>query len=122
LRSATAEKTDEYYRTRDTRTSGDPVNDPTDQERSFNARSTLDALKNVADWFGGIHGRKKTILFVSEGIDYNINDVFANQGASTVLDSTREAISSATKSNVSVYAIDPRGITNLADEDIEIGS
>src|SRR2546422_2147150 len=122
LRSATAEKTDEYYRTRDTRTSGDPLNDPTDQERTFNARATLDTLKNVADWFGGIHGRKKTILFVSEGIDYNINDVFSNQGASTVIDSTREAISSATKSNVSIYTFDPRGLTNLADEDIEIGA
>src|SRR5205809_3316086 len=109
LRSATAEKTDEYYRTRDTRTSGDPLNDPTDQERTFNARATLDTLKNVADWFGGIHGRKKTILFVSEGIDYDINDVFANQGASTILDATRDAISSATKANVSIYAIDPRG-------------
>ena len=104
------------------RSSGDPLNDPTDQERSFNARATLDTLKNVADWFGGIHGRKKTILFVSEGIDYNINDVFSNQGASTVIDSTREAISSATKSNVSIYTIDPRGLTNLGDEDIEIGA
>src|SRR5437867_10867172 len=122
LRSATAERTDEYFRTRDMRQPGDPVNDPTDQERSFNARSTLDTLKNVADWFGGIHGRKKTILFVSEGIDYNINDVFSNQGASTVIDSTREAISSATKSNVSIYTIDPRGLTNLGDEDIEIGA
>jgi VWFA-related protein len=122
LRSATAEKTDEYYRTRDMRQSGDALNDPTDQERTFNARSTLDTLKNVADWFGGIHGRKKTILFVSEGIDYNINDVFANQGASTVIDSTREAIAAATKSNVSLYAIDPRGITSLGDEDIEIGA
>jgi VWFA-related protein len=122
LRSTTAEKTDEYYRTRDARQSGDPLNDPTDQERTYNARMTLDTLRNVADWFGGIHGRKKSILFVSEGIDYDINDVFANQGASTILDSTRDAISAATKSNVSIYAIDPRGLTNLGDEDIEIGA
>ena len=47
----------------------------------MNARSTLDTLRNVADWFGGVHGRRKTILFVSEGIDYDINDVFNNQGA-----------------------------------------
>jgi VWFA-related protein len=122
LRSATAEKTDEYFRTRGMRQTGDSLNDPTDQERSFNARSTLDTLKSVADWFGGIHGRKKTILFVSEGIDYNIDDVFANQGASTVIDATREAISAATKSNVSLYAIDPRGLTSLGDEEIEIGA
>src|SRR5205807_6113121 len=38
LRSATAEKTDEYYRTRDMRQSGDALNDPTDQERRSEER------------------------------------------------------------------------------------
>ena len=121
LRSATAEKTDEYFRTRGMPSSG-PLRDPSDQERSYNAQSALDTLKNVADWFGGIHGRRKTILFVSEGIDYDITDVFNNQGASTILDRTRETIASATKSNVSIYGIDPRGLTNLGDEEIEIGA
>ena len=41
LDSATANRTSEYYRTRDLRQSGDAINDPDDQERSFNARSTL---------------------------------------------------------------------------------
>ncbi len=122
LRSATAEKTDEYYRTQSLRRPGDPLNDPTDQERTYNARAALDTLRNVAEWFGGVHGRRKTVLFVSEGIDYDITDVFNNQGASTVLDATRDAIAAATKSNVSIYGIDPRGLTNLGDEDIEIGS
>ena len=122
LRSATAERTDEYFRQRDSRQPGDRVNDPTDQERSYNARSTLDTLKSIAEWFGGVHGRKKTILFVSEGIDYDITDVFNNQGASMVIDATREAIAAATRSNVSIYAVDPRGLTNLGDEEIEIGA
>jgi VWFA-related protein len=122
LRSTTAEKTEEYYRTRGIRQQGDPLNDPTDQERTYNARSTLDTLRSVSEWFGGVHGRRKTILFVSEGIDYNIDDVFNNSGASTVLDATRDAIAAATRSNVSIYGIDPRGLTSLGDEDIEIGA
>src|SRR5438067_4848638 len=73
LRSATANKTDEYYRTRDLRQQGDPLNDPDDQERAFNARNTLETLKSVSDWFASVRGRRKTILFVSEGIDYDIN-------------------------------------------------
>ena len=121
LRSATAEMTEEYYRTRGMPQTG-PLRDPSDQERTYNARAALDTLKNVADWFGGVHGRRKSILFVSEGIDYNIVDVFNNQGASTVLDATREAIASATKSNVSIYGIDPRGLTTMGDEEIEIGA
>jgi hypothetical protein len=57
---------------------------------------------------------------VSEGIDYDVNDVFNNRSASMILDATREVIASATKSNVSIYGIDPRGLTALGDESIEM--
>ena len=125
LDSATANKTAEFYRTRDLRQTGDPLNDPEDAERAFNARNTLDTLKNVAEWFASVRGRRKSILFVSEGIDYDINDVIAGTGsnhlgASMVLDATRDAIAAATRSNVSIYGIDPRGLTDLGDESIEI--
>ena len=125
LDSATANKTAEYNRTRDIRQQGDPLNDPDDQERGFNARSTLDTLRNVAEWFGSVRGRRKAILFVSEGIDYDIYDMIASNGsnhqsASMVMDATRDAIAAATRSNVAIYGIDPRGLTDLGDESIEI--
>ena len=127
LRSATANRTEEYYRTRDFRQTGDPVNDPEDAERAFNARNTLITLKNVADWFASVRGRRKTILFISEGIDYDINDIIPGTGsthssASTIIDATRDAVAAATRANVSIYGIDPRGLTDLGDETIEIGS
>jgi VWFA-related protein len=127
LDSATANKTNEYYRTRDMRQQGDLLNDPEDQERVFNARNTLDSLRNVAEWFSSVRGRRKTILFVSEGIDYDINDLIppngsTHTGASTIIDATRDAIAAATRSNVSIYGIDPRGLTDLGDETIELGS
>jgi len=127
LDSATANKTAEYYRAQGLRQQGDPLNDPEDAERAFNARNTLTTLKNVAEWFSSVRGRRKSILFVSEGIDYDINDVIPGNGsnhfgASEVLDATREAIAAATRSNVSIYGIDPRGLTDLGDESIEIQS
>jgi VWFA-related protein len=127
LDSSTANKTREYYNTRDLRQQGDPLNDPEDHERGFNARSTLDTLRNVAEWFGSVRGRRKAILFVSEGIDYNIYDMIAqtgsnHQSASMVLDATRDAIAAATRTNVAIYGIDPRGLTDLGDESIELGS
>ena len=127
LDSATANKTNEFNRTRDIRQQGDSLNDPDDMERGFNARTTLDTLRNVADWFGSVRGRRKAILFVSEGIDYDIYDVIAQSGsnhqsASLVLDATRDAIGAATRANVAIYGIDPRGLTDLGDESIEIGS
>ena len=127
LDSATANKTNEFNRTRDIRQQGDALNDPDDMERGFNARSTLDTLRNVAEWFGSVRGRRKAILFVSEGIDYDIYDVIAqnnstHRSASMVLDATRDAIGAATRSNVAIYGIDPRGLTDLGDESIELGS
>jgi len=127
LDSTTANKTSEYYRTQGTRQQGDALNDPDDMERGFNARTTLDTLRNVAEWFGSVRGRRKAILFVSEGIDYDINDMIpqtgsTHQSASMVMDSTRDAIGAATRSNVAIYGIDPRGLTDLGDESIEIGS
>src|SRR5262245_53797596 len=127
LDSATANKTTEYYRTRDLRQTGDPLNDPEDAERSFNARNMLQTVKNVSEWFASVHGRRKTILLLSEGIDYDIYDLIPQSGsthhdASLILDETREAIAAAARGNVSIYGIDPRGLTNLGDETIEIGS
>ncbi|MBZ5560241.1 MAG: VWA domain-containing protein [Acidobacteriia bacterium] len=128
LDSATANKTNEYYRTRDMRAAGDPLNDPDDAERAFNARNTLDTLRNIAEWFGSVHGRRKAILFVSEGIDYDIYDMIQanngsnHMGASMVMDASRDAITAATRSNVAIYGIDPRGLTDLGDESIEIGA
>ena len=127
LDSPTINKTNEYNRTRDTRQQGDALNDPDDMERGFNARTTLDTLRNVAEWFGSVHGRRKAILFVSEGIDYDIFDAIPaagsnHQSASLVLDATREAIAAATRANVAIYGIDPRGLTDMGDESIEIGA
>jgi VWFA-related protein len=125
LDSATANKTNEFYRTRDQRSTGDPLNDPEDAERAYNARNTLETIRNVAEWFASVRGRRKSILLVSEGIDYDINDVITSNGsnhfgASMVLDATREAVAAATRSNVAIYGIDPRGLTDLGDESIEI--
>jgi VWFA-related protein len=127
LDSATANKTSEFYRTRDQRAPGDQLNDPDDAQRAFNARNTLDTIRNVAEWFSSVRGRRKSILFVSEGIDYDINDVITQTGsnhfgASMVLDATRDAVAAATRSNVAIYGVDPRGLTDLGDESIEIQS
>src|SRR5580765_7056514 len=122
LDSATITKTEEYFRTQSLgRQTGDPLTDPADAERQSNARQSLTALRNIAEWFSTVRGRRKAILFVSEGIDYDITD-FANTGASMIIDSTRETLAAAARGNVSIYGIDPRGLTGLADQSIEVGS
>jgi VWFA-related protein len=122
LRSATQEKIDEYFRRRGTPQASDPLKDPADFERGYQASNTLRTLKAASDWLTGLRGRRKAMLFISEGIDYDIHDVFNAQYASTILDESREAIAAATRANVNIYAIDPRGLTSMGDESIEIAS
>lgn len=96
--------------------------DPIVQKRAFDARGTLEELTAIANWFGSVRGRKKSILFVSEGIEYDIEDIFNKPDASMLIDRTRELIQAATKSNVSIYAIDPRGLTDMGDIGIELNA
>ena len=100
----------------------DAINDPYDAERGFNARRALELVKNVAGWMSDIHGRRKALIFFSEGIDYDIYDVFNNRSATSVMQDARDAIAAAQRANVGIYAVDPRGLTQLGDEMIAIGS
>jgi VWFA-related protein len=119
LESATLLKSERWFIGRDL---GDNrADDPYEQERRTHALSTLTSLRQVSEWFGGIRGRRKTIIFLSEGIDYDIYDVFSNTSASAILADTRDAIAAATRANVSIYAVDPRGLTMLGDVDITTG-
>ena len=119
LESATMARNEEFFRGGGV--GGARIADPFDSERGFNARSTTRALRSVAEWLGGIRGRRKTILFISEGIDYDITDPFNNPSATGILDEMRGAIAAATRSNVSIYTVDPRGLTFGADDMIETG-
>ncbi|MGH9329644.1 MAG: VWA domain-containing protein, partial [Vicinamibacterales bacterium] len=120
LRSATLEKLDEYNRRRGTPMASDPLTDPADFERGYQARAMLGTLKNASEFLAGIRGRRKALLFISEGIDYNIYDVFGASSATQILDESRDAIGAATRANVAIYSIDPRGLTTMGEEGIEL--
>ncbi len=120
LRSSTLERLDEEARTRGTRQQGDRVDDMLDPERALTARTTLDSIRNLATYLGGISGRRKAIIYFSEGIDYDIRDVFNNSGASQVMDATRDAVAAATRANVAIYGVDARGLGAGTDELIEV--
>jgi VWFA-related protein len=122
LRSSVMNRIEEEARTRGVRGANERINDPDDFERGYQARNTLTTLKNVAEYLENVRGRRKAVVFFSEGIDYDINDVFNNRDATTIMDATRETIAAATRANVSIYGIDARGLTNMGDDSIEIGS
>jgi VWFA-related protein len=124
IRSETEERLDEYQRQSSVPTgpSGSnitSVDDPRDMERGYDARMALETIAKISDWVGSIRGRRKAIVWFSEGIDYDIYN-FQKREASTITEKMKDVIASATRSDVSIYSIDPRGLTSLADESINV--
>jgi VWFA-related protein len=120
LQSSTINRIQEYYRTQDIRRPEDPINDPEATLRAQYARNTLQTLENVVEWLGGIHGRRKAVLFIGEGIDYDTRDAINNREATDILTEQRRATAAATSANVSFYTLDPRGLGGLSSEMMEI--
>jgi VWFA-related protein len=120
LRSGTLERLEVQPGTIDLRTPGALPPDIRDPERGYDARSTLTVLRNLAESVEGVHGRRKAIVFISEGIDYNVFDPIGTRYAADIMGETRATIAAAGRANVNIYSIDPRGLTALGDEVIEI--
>jgi VWFA-related protein len=92
-----------------------------DIQRYNNARNTLRTLRNIADYMNGMRGRRKAVVFLSEGLNYDVVDSFSNRYATDVQREIRDLVASATRANVNVYSIDPRGVTSGMEDAIEIG-
>jgi hypothetical protein len=105
-------------------TGGLQVGDDTDMlERSFNARNAMGTVRRLAEFMANVRGRRKALLLVGEGVDFDIHEAvgLAGSTASAVLLDTHDAVASASRGNVSIYAIDPRGLTT-GSEDLITGS
>lgn len=100
-----------------------PTLEPDDQLRAGYARSMLSTLQFVAGRLGGVHGRRKTVMWFSEGIDYDLTEVMRGGNVREsesvgILQNVRDAVAAAARANVSIYSIDPRGLSTLGDEAI----
>jgi VWFA-related protein len=100
-------------------TGGLQVGDDKDMmERSFNARNAMGTVRKLAEFMANVRGRRKALLLVGEGVDFDIHEAvgLAGSTASAVLLDTHDAIASATRGNVSIYAIDPRGLSTGSED------
>ena len=115
-------------------------------ERAANARQSIDALHRLVAYMAGMRGRRTAILYVSEGLDMNLNDLIGEYPskqmqvlgitgsedggyensqqeaayAGAVVDELRSAMQAATRANVAVYTVDPRGLADASDTTIEL--
>jgi VWFA-related protein len=101
-----------------------PNADPFETERAHRAQTTLATLRQLGARLTPFTTRRKTMLFVSEGVDYE-----ASRGATTrtstqwsVNADLRIALSDLNRANVTVYALDPRGVATGTESLIESSS
>jgi len=104
------------YRSNEALQDAESVRDPLDFERAYNIRRSLNAIENISEWLGDVQGRRKALLFFSEGFEYDIYQPFnLAKGSSAVIAETREATAAAQRANVNVYGIDPRAMNNFGE-------
>ncbi|MDQ3346876.1 MAG: VWA domain-containing protein, partial [Acidobacteriota bacterium] len=88
-----------------------------EMERAMNARNTYETLRGIADFLGPVRGRRKAILWFGEGVEY---DIIGARDSDAVRNAMQSAITAATRANVTIYGIDPRGVGAGLDEAIEL--
>lgn len=118
LRSATLEKLDQSISMLDP---SRELRDPLELERSQRARNMLEMLEGLSEGLSDVHGRRKAIIYIGEGVDYDTYNVFEAGEATTILASMSQAIAAATRANVAVYSIDPRGLDFSSESSAAIG-
>jgi VWFA-related protein len=91
-----------------------------EMQRYNNARNSLRTLRNIADYMAGMRGRRKAVVYFSEGINYDVTNAIGNRYAGDVQREIRDMVAAATRGNVNVYSVDPRGVTSGMEDAIEI--
>lgn len=135
LRSSVLERLDEYQRQLVPPSGADArmtrVVDPLDAERAHQARRLLESLQGLGDLFARAPGRRKAVVLISEGIEYDLVmgagqtpsglSTFTNDSAPDLVRAMQEAIRSAAQANITIYGIDPRGLATGGDDLMEVG-
>jgi VWFA-related protein len=106
--------------------------DPYAMERAYKDRQLFARLRGVAEYLSGVHGRRKSIVLFSEGIDTDISHGKTNSNVRTdatqrtfaadILTELQTTVGVAGRANVSIYAVDPRGLVALESFEAALGA
>ena len=86
-----------------------PMAEVNKHDRYEDGAATLDTLARMAGYLGGIRGRRKALVWISEGVNYQMDNPDDPLAKSLLVMRTR-AIAEANRNNVTVYGVDPRGL------------
>jgi VWFA-related protein len=91
--------------------------DPEKALRMQQMRNLFDTMTQVSAHAASIRGRRKALVLIGEGFDYSLVDALGTPRQ--VRELLREMIETANRANVSIYALDPRGVTQGGDEAVD---
>jgi VWFA-related protein len=100
-----------------------PAVDTDAHPREYMARESINSMQRLSEYMSAVQGRRKALLLFSEGIGINLLQPMKNIGElvgfetmpvdpSALITAQQNMISAATRSNVAIYSIDPRGLTS----------
>ena len=86
-------------------------------EVAYDARNVASRIRELSEFLAGVRGRRKAILYVSEGSPFDVHAAAGQLSAvaSAVIEDTQKAIAAAVRGNVAIYTIDPRALTSGRD-------
>jgi VWFA-related protein len=105
----------------------------TNNEKIYDVRVVTDVIKALASHLSGIRGRRVSLVWISEGVDYNPSPVIkgtvelargGEPDPAAVNHAMQEAIQALQRANVTLYAVDPRRLYSaeqLLPEDLPEG-
>ena len=81
-------------------------------EADFLLRSRMLSLRSLTEFMAGMHGRRKSIIYVTTGVGASVYEALDYNGGirSIALEDLHAAITAATRGNVSIYPLDPTGV------------
>jgi VWFA-related protein len=84
-----------------------------DGEAEFLLRSRMLSLRILAEYMASIRGRRKSIIYVTNGLGTSVYEALDYSGGtrSLAIEDLHGAITAATRGNVSIYPLDPAGLT-----------
>ena len=95
-----------------------PGEDVTLETERFNqARASVESLAQVVTYARSLTGRRKSLVLISEGMDF---DLGSHKTPSEVREGTHNLIAAANRAMLSIYAIDPRGVSQGGEHAAEL--
>jgi VWFA-related protein len=92
---------------------GAPAISVANVEANFGLREAMSSFREITEYMATVHGRRKSLLLFSRGYPQEIYRAIDYRGGvlSLAQEDMHRAITAATRNNVVIYPIDPRGLS-----------